>query len=240
MIPLQRERESSLSPEKLNELAATLAWVCETYGDSAGLSCSFGGPGGLVLAHAAYSKGLQIPILFIDTDFLFPETYALKEKLEKEWALRIRTASPSLTPEEQAEQFGEGLWSIDPDRCCYLRKVEPMARLLDGIDCWVTALRRDQSQSRAKLERFEVHVTEAGTTILKVNPLVDWTRSDVWTYILENNVPYNPLLDRGYASLGCTHCTAMTVGDDERSGRWAGTSKTECGLHTFTRRHALP
>ena len=215
---------------------ATLAWVHETYGDAAGISCSFGGPGGLVLLHMAYSEGLRIPVLFVDTGFLFPETYALKERLEREWSLRIRTAFPSLTPEEQSERFGDNLWLTDPDLCCRLRKVDPMARLLEGVDCWVTALRRDQSPSRAGMKRFEVHVTETGTTILKVNPLIDWTRKDVWSYIVEHNVPYNPLLDRGYGSLGCTHCTAKSLNGDERSGRWPGMPKTECGLHTFTRR----
>lgn len=224
--------------EELSDPKAALAWVYETYGDSAAISCSFGGPGGLVLLHMAYSEGLQIPVLFVDTGFLFPETYALKERLEREWSLKIRTATSPLTPEEQAERFGQSLWSTDPDRCCALRKVEPMARLLEGIDCWVTALRRDQSLTRAHMERFEVHVTEAGTTILKVNPLIDWTRSDVWAYILKHDVPYNPLLDHGYQSLGCTHCTSRSAGGDERSGRWPGTPKTECGLHTFTHRRA--
>ncbi len=233
---MQRDHLGELPTEGFEDPRATLHWVHETYGNSAGLSCSFGGPGGLVLAHMAYSEGLDIPILFVDTDFLFPETYELKERLEREWGLQIKEARSPLTPEEQAERFGDRLWSTDPDRCCQLRKVDPMAQLLEEVDCWVTALRRDQSPSRANVKRFEVHVTEAGTTILKVNPLVDWTRSDVWTYIVEHNVPYNPLLDIGYASLGCTHCTAKTIGDDERSGRWQGKAKTECGLHTFTQR----
>ena len=227
--------EEANAASELQDPREVLRWVWEAYGESAGLSCSFGGPGGLVLAHMAYTAGMRFPILFVDTGFLFPETYALKERLEKEWGLIVRTARPDLSPEEQARLYGDRLWAVDPDQCCSLRKVEPMAKLLEGIDCWLTALRRDQSQTRSQMKRFEVHVTESGTTILKVNPLIDWTRADVWAYVVRHGVPYNPLLDQGYTSLGCIHCTTRASGDDERSGRWVGHAKTECGLHTFTR-----
>lgn len=215
-----------------------LKWVESTFGDRSGLSCSFGGPGGIVLAHMVSRWSPSIPLLFVDTGFLFPETYALKEKLEREWNLQVYTRHPKLTPAEQERKYKERLWEDDPDMCCHLRKVQPMLALLKGKTCWITALRRDQSTTRASTQRFELHQLESGEQLLKVNPLVDWDRSTIWRYILEHELPYNPLLDQGYTSLGCTHCTVRSSGTDEREGRWQGISKTECGLHTFTRLEA--
>lgn len=213
-----------------------MAWVAQTFKERAGLSCSFGGPGGVVLAHMAAQLEPKIPILFIDTDFLFPQTHALKERVEREWGLKVLTARSRLSPREQEEQYGPSLWARDPDLCCHLRKVEPMKELLQRFDCWVSAIRRDQSSTRADAELIETHVLDDGREIVKVNPLIHWTRRDVWAYIAEHDVPYNALLDDGYSSLGCVQCTRRSAGGgDERAGRWPGTGKTECGLHTFTR-----
>lgn len=213
-----------------------LRWVWERFGARSGISCSFGGPGGVVLASMAARERLPIPILFIDTDFLFPETYAMKERLEREWGLTVRTGRAALSPEAQEEAYGPALWSREPDLCCRIRKVEPMASLLQEIDCWVTALRRDQSPTRRTTRLIETHRLGDGRMILKVNPLFDWSRKQLWQYVHEHQLPYNPLLDEGYGSLGCIHCTARTEGGDERAGRWVGRDKTECGLHTFTER----
>lgn len=215
-----------------------LQWAASRFAPRAGISCSFGGPGGIVLAHMTYRLGLALPLLFVDTEFLFAETYRLKKTLETTWGLEVRTARPSLSPTEQARAFGDRLWEKDPDRCCRLRKVEPMQELLSDIDCWITALRRDQSASRAQVEYVEVHVLADGREIVKLNPLCRWTRRDVWDYIIRHRLPYNPLLDQGYKSLGCTHCTVPAEGADERAGRWQGHAKTECGLHTFTQRRS--
>ena len=165
-----------VSEETRRELAQAsavdvMAWVAATFGERAGLSCSFGGPGGIVLAHMAAHCEPRIPLLFIDTDFLFPETYALKAHLEQAWGLTVRTGRPRLTPEEQELAHGPALWARDPDLCCHLRKVEPMKELLADLDCWVTALRRDQSRSRAQVQLLEVHTLDDGREILKVNPL---------------------------------------------------------------------
>lgn len=227
---MEADRElSEAPPERI------LQWVGENFGKRAGISCSFGGPGGVVLAHMASQFAPESKILFVDTGFLFPETYALRDRLEAEWGLRVVTAEPDLSPSKQEELYGPRLWERDPDLCCHLRKVEPMAKLLAQVDCWVTALRRDQSPTRAGVRRFELHEVSPLHSVLKVNPLADWSRADVWNYVHERGLPYNPLLDDGYPSLGCIYCTARADGPDERAGRWKGTSKTECGLHTFTR-----
>lgn len=211
-----------------------LAWAAGTFGPRAGVSCSFGGPGGIVLAHMLYRLGLRLPLIFIDTGFLFPETYQLKEELEAKWGLVIKTGRPALSPAQQALQHGERLWERDPDRCCAIRKVQPMAELLQELDCWITPLRRDQSPTRAAIDTLELHRLSDGREILKLNPLAHWTRSQLWAYVFRHKLPYNPLLDRGYRSIGCTHCTAPVEAGDERAGRWQGHAKTECGLHTFT------
>jgi len=126
------------------------------------------------------------------------------------------------------------LYQTDPDRCCTIRKVEPLARAIAGFDAWISAVRQDQSSSRSLTEVVEYHEVE-GRPIVKVFPLAHWSRADVWRYIRENGVPYHPLLDQGYSSIGCWPCTRPTApGEAERAGRWSGTGKTECGLHTFT------
>src|SRR3989442_1312818 len=125
----------------------------------------------------------------------------------------------------------------DPDRCCWIRKVEPLERALAGFDAWISAVRQDQSETRSSTELVEYHELD-GRPIVKVFPLARWSRADVWRYIRDNDVPYHPLLDQGYASIGCWPCTRPTApGEPERAGRWSGTGKTECGLHTFTRKH---
>ena len=225
-----KETLDTASPEAL------LAWAAETFSPRVALSCSFGGPGGVVLAHMAHRLGLSIPLLFIDTGFLFPETYRLKEEVRRAWRPAIVTITPALTPEEQAERYGDELWGRDPDLCCALRKVAPMARALEELDCWITALRRDQSPTRAQVDPIELHRLETGRAILKLNPLARWTKREVWQYVTTYGLPYNRLLDEGYRSIGCVQCTAKASGDDERAGRWQGTTKTECGLHTFTQR----
>jgi phosphoadenosine phosphosulfate reductase len=134
-----------------------------------------------------------------------------------------------LTPQQQAESHGDALWASHPDQCCQLRKVEPLTRVLQGYDAWITGIRRDQAMSRANAGLIE---WDQKFELVKVNPLARWTWTDVWTYIKVYEVPYNPLHDRSYPSIGCTYCTApVASGDDPRAGRWKNFSKTECGLH---------
>jgi phosphoadenosine phosphosulfate reductase len=134
-----------------------------------------------------------------------------------------------LTPDRQAELHGDALWAKDPDLCCQLRKVEPLTRVLRSFDAWITGIRRDQAPSRASAGVIE---WDQKFGLVKVNPLARWSWADVWTYLRIHEVPYNPLHDQNYPSIGCTHCTApVSSGEDLRAGRWKNFAKTECGLH---------
>ena len=205
-----------------------LAWAAARFGGRLALTLSFSGPGGVVLAHMVASIDRSIPVLFLDTGFLFPETVALRDTVAERYGLTVVTLTPETDPGP--------LYMTDPDACCAIRKVEPMQRALTRYDAWASALRRDQSATRADTDVIEYHDSERGA-VVKVHPLALWSRDDVWSYIRKYDVPYHPLLERGYASIGCWPCTRPTgVAEDERAGRWSGTQKTECGLHTFTKR----
>ena len=173
-----------------------------------------------------------VPLFYLDTDFLFPETYATRDRIIQQYGLKpaqVIQVKSLLTPDQQAAQHGAALWSTEPDRCCQLRKVEPLTRVLKGYDAWVTGIRRDQAPTRANAGLIE---WDSNFQLMKVNPLARWTWSDVWTYIKVYEVPYNPLHDQNYPSIGCTHCTAAVApGEDPRAGRWKTFTKTECGLH---------
>jgi phosphoadenylyl-sulfate reductase (thioredoxin) len=187
------------------------------------------GAEGCVLIHLIASAQLPIDIFTLDTGLLFPETYALWTELEQKYGITIRAVRPEHTVEEQAVRFGPALWSRSPDECCRMRKLEPLARALEGADGWITAIRRDQTAERATAPVIE---RDRRYGVLKINPLVRWTSKDVWRYLHAHDVPYNPLHDAGYPSIGCQPCTtAVAEGEDPRAGRWRGQAKRECGLH---------
>jgi phosphoadenosine phosphosulfate reductase len=160
----------------------------------------------------------------LDTHVLFPETYATWRALEERYGIEVDVYQ-GMSLERQASLYGDELWKREPDACCGIRKVAPLNEALSGVDAWVSGLRRDQSAARATTKKLH---WDAARSLWKVNPLADWSDADVWRYILERDLPYNPLHDQGYPTIGCTHCTKPGVG---REGRWAGTGKTECGLH---------
>lgn len=195
------------------------------------VACSFGAED-VVLVDMVHRIDPSIPLFYLDTDFLFPDTYATRDRIIQQYALKpaqVIQVQSLLTPEQQAAQHGPALWSTEPDRCCQLRKVEPLTRVLKGYDAWITGIRRDQSPTRATAGLIE---WDSKFQLVKVNPLARWTWSDVWTYIKVYEVPYNPLHDQNYPSIGCTHCTApVAPGEDPRAGRWKTFTKTECGLH---------
>jgi phosphoadenosine phosphosulfate reductase len=199
------------------------------YGEKLVYACSFGAEG-IVLIDLISQINPQAKIVFLDTDFHFKETYELIDKVKRKYPkLRIVMQKPELTPEEQAENYGEALWRRNPDQCCSIRKIEPLKRALDGADAWISGLRRDQSPTRRNVEFFN---QDDKFGLIKVCPLIHWTWADVWDYIKEHDLPYNPLHDRGYPSIGCEYCTLPTGNlQDSRAGRWAGIEKTECGLH---------
>lgn len=220
--------------------ADVLAWAWGQFGARAAIGTSFQGAG-LVMMHLAAEAGLRFPVFTIDTGLLFPETVALKERLEGFLGIRIETLVPELDVEAQARQQGAALWERDPDLCCTLRKVLPLRDRLRDLDGWITGLRREQSETRAGIGLLELQVDDevGGRPLVKLNPMVGWSREEVWDYIRRHGVPYNPLHDRGYRSIGCWPCTARAAdGGGERAGRWTGFAKTECGIHTFMQRRA--
>src|SRR5579871_753428 len=207
---------------------ALLRWAAEFFGDEVAMASGFG-PEGVALIDMATRVQPRIRIFTLDTDFLFPETYQLIEKIEQRYGIAVERVKSSLTPAEQERRHGAALWAADPDACCDLRKVEPLRRKLAGLRAWITSIRREQTAARATAQKLG---WDAKFHLVKINPLADWTSKQVWSYIHERRLDYNPLHDRGYPSIGCTHCTrAVLPGEDARAGRWSGFSKTECGLH---------
>jgi phosphoadenosine phosphosulfate reductase len=202
------------------ELVGTLA---ETFGPRLSLACSFQKEE-TVLLDILLRADPKARVFALDTHVLFEETYGVWREIEKRYGIEIEAyAGPSLG--RQAAAHGDALWESNPTLCCAIRKVGPLALALADLDCWITGVRRDQSPTRATTARL---AWDEKHELWKANPLADWSNSDVWTYIREHELPYNPLHDRGYASIGCTHCTAPGEG---REGRWSGLDKTECGLH---------
>ncbi len=205
-----------------------LRWSFEHYHPRLAIASGFGAEG-MVLIDLASRIRRDVHIFTLDTDFLFSETYILIGRVQERYGINIELVRPSLTPEEQARQFGPALWKSNPDECCRLRKVEPLRKKLSGLRAWITASRRDQTPARAQARKVD---WDSQFGLVKINPLADWSSERVWNYIREHNVPYNPLHDRNYPSIGCTHCTrASRPGEAPRAGRWAGLDKTECGLH---------
>jgi phosphoadenosine phosphosulfate reductase len=170
-------------------------------------------------------------IFTVDTEFLFPETYALIDRIQQRYAITVERVFSLLSPEKQEQLHGPRLWDRDPDQCCNLRKVDPLRRKLSELDAWITSIRRDQTRFRTYAHKLE---WDEKFGLVKVNPIADWNSKQVWRYLHEHSVPYNSLHDQNYPSIGCTHCTrAVQPGEDPRAGRWPGTAKTECGLHVI-------
>ena len=208
-----------------------VAAAIERYAPKIVLACSFGAED-VVLVDMVHRINPSVSLFYLDTEFLFPETYATRDRVIERYSLQpqqVLQVKSVLMPEQQAAQHGEALWARHPDQCCELRKVEPLTRVLKGFDAWITGIRRDQSPTRAHAKLIE---WDQKFQLVKINPLAKWTWEDVWTYIRVYEVPYNELHDRNYPSIGCTHCTNPVMpGEDPRAGRWKNFTKTECGLH---------
>ena len=205
-----------------------LRWAFATYGNDVAIASGFGVEG-MVLLDLASRVRPDFRVFTLDTEFLFPETYDLMDRVERRYGIKVERVYSSLTPEEQEREHGAALWKSDPDKCCGLRKVEPLRTKLTELRAWITAIRRDQTSARASARKVE---WDAKFQLLKINPVADWTSAMVWSHALKHNVPYNPLHDKNYPSIGCTHCTrAVRPGESARAGRWSGSDKTECGLH---------
>ena len=209
-----------------------LLWAWDRLGPRVAFGTAFGASG-MVLLDVIQKAVPQIPVFTIDTGFLFQETLDLKKRIEMHYGFEIEAVLPRLTIEEQDRDYGSELYQADSNRCCWIRKVEPLQRKLGELDGWINSRRRDQGATRKEIPILEYYETDGGA-LLKLNPMANWTRKTTWDYILEHNVPYNPLMDQGYPSVGCWPCTKQVgEGEDERAGRWAGQGKAECGIHTF-------
>ena len=205
-----------------------LTWAFETFGDSVAVSSAFGAEGMVVIDIASRLRR-KFRVFTLDTEFLFPETYNLIDQVEQRYGVAIERVFSLISPEKQEETYGAELWKYAPDQCCNLRKVEPLQRKLSELQAWITSIRRDQTTARASAKKIE---WDEKFGLVKINPIADWSSEQVWQYIRQHDVPFNVLHERGYPSIGCTHCTrAVLPGEDPRAGRWSGSSKTECGLH---------
>jgi phosphoadenosine phosphosulfate reductase len=184
----------------------------------------------VALVHMLIARRPRIPVLFLDTGYHFPQTYAYRDEIARRWNLNLVNLLPRLTVAQQESQFGI-LHQSSPDRCCAMRKVEPLFAALEPYGTWFTGLRREQSRSRTALEPVADFKLPSGKILRKVSPLADWSTRDVWLYLKQHDIPMLPLYDEGYTSIGCAPCTSKPLDpNDERSGRWGG-KKLECGIH---------
>ncbi|MBI2874312.1 MAG: phosphoadenylyl-sulfate reductase [Firmicutes bacterium] len=213
-----------------------LEWAVENFHPRLALTCSFGAED-IVLAHLLKQIQPDARIYFINTGLHFSDTLETRDIFTRRYGINLEEFRPSMSLADQDAVHGERLYERDSDRCCAIRKVEPLRRALAGLDGWITGLRRDQAPTRKNIKVVEGHRVGDDRLIAKINPLAAWNEREVWDYIRLHGIPYNRLFDQSYLSIGCAPCTRpVQPGEDPRSGRWAGKEKTECGLHTFTKK----
>lgn len=232
------EKENKMiETEKITEIAERfengrpediISWAAGTFGQGISFACSFGLEDVCIIDMIARTAP-DTPVFYLDTSLFFRETYELIKKLEDRYGKRFERVTAEYTLEQQASRHGDSLWTENPDLCCTIRKVAPLKKKLSTLNAWMTGIRRDQTPVRANAKTVE---RDEKFNLVKINPLVTWTSGDVRDYVTKHGVPYNPLHDQGYPSIGCLPCTfAVKPGEDPRSGRWKGFAKTECGLH---------
>lgn len=219
-------------PDELEALSAEelLAWASEEFGAAFCLTCSWQKQSS-VLVHMVASLPRRPAIIELDTHLFFRESYETRDRLVERYGLTLLCPRiPTIAEQHRAE--GPNLWEKNPDRCCHVRKVEPLIEALAPFSAWVSGIRRDQSPSRATVRKVQ---WSERYRVWKLHPLADWDERRVWKYITDNEIPYNPLHDVGFRSIGCIPCTRPTLAqEEERAGRWAGSDKLECGLHLET------
>jgi phosphoadenosine phosphosulfate reductase len=209
---------------------AILRWAVDTFHPRLTMATAFGAEGCCII-HMLAEIEPGVRIFNLETGYQFPETLELRERIKERYGIAVEFVCAEQTVAEYEAEHGGPLYGLRPDQCCHDRKVLPLRRAVVGYEAWISAIRRDQTSHRAAAG--VVH-WDAKFALVKVNPLLGWTKSDVWRFILDNAIPYNPLHDQGYPSIGCWPCTVpVSEGADERSGRWAGTAKKECGLHVI-------
>lgn len=225
-----QEHEINLLAEhfETRSVEEVLEWAVARHSPKLVMTSNFGAEGVVLMDHLM-RVAPETPVIYLNTGFQFAATDDVKERLRDRYKFNLIEARSLLTVEEQAELYGDRLYETNSDLCCRIRKVEPLQRALAGFEAWVAALRRDQSLTRAAIKTVE---WSASKEMVKIHPLAGWNRSQVWSYIVKHNLPYNRLYDDGYTSIGCWPCTRqVTAGQHERSGRWAGSKKQECGIH---------
>jgi phosphoadenosine phosphosulfate reductase len=212
--------------DPVEEALAVRRWAGDTFGDGFAITSSMADG---LLAHLAAEAIPGVHVVFLDTGYHFAETLGTRDWITGVLPITLVNVTPPLTVAEQDARHGERLHERDPDLCCAMRKVQPLAEALAGYTAWGSGVRRDESPTRAATRIVD---WDAKREMLKINPIAAWTQDDVDAYIARHGVPVNPLVDIGFASIGCAPCTrAVAPGEDPRAGRWAGRSKTECGIH---------
>jgi phosphoadenosine phosphosulfate reductase len=206
-----------------------IAWAVARYFPHLTMATAFG-PEGCCILHLLSEIEPRTHVFNLDTGYQFPETLQLKEQIERRYGIRIELRQPETTVAEYEKANGGPLYITKPDQCCADRKLAVLNKSLVGMQAWMSGIRRDQSSHRAAAP---IVGWDKKFGLVKISPLANWTKKEVWKLITDHDIPYNPLHDQGYTSIGCWPCTrSVMFGEDERSGRWSGFAKTECGLHT--------
>lgn len=220
----QSQRLEAATPQQI------IRWAVERYFPKLTMATAFG-PEGCVILHMLAEVEPRAHVFNLDTGYQFKETLELRDRIAERYGLEVELKRPELSVERYEAIHGGPLYKTNPDLCCYDRKVTVLREAVAGMKAWMSGIRRDQSPDRAKTP---IVGWDKKFGIVKISPLANWTKNAVWDFIVKHDVPYNPLHDQGYPSIGCWPCTRnVQSGEDERSGRWSGTAKTECGLHTF-------
>ena len=233
---------ATATPELLEELRAysdqlegatpreIIAWAVAKYFPSLTMATAFG-PEGCVILHYLAEIEPRTHVFNLETGYQFKETLELRDRIAQRYGIEVELKRPAITVEEYERQQGGPLYQINPDQCCFDRKVVVLRQAVVGMKAWMSGIRRDQSPDRANAP---IVGWDKKFGLVKVSPLANWTKKDIWKAITDFDIPYNPLHDQGYTSIGCFPCTrAVLFGEDERAGRWSGTAKTECGLHSI-------
>jgi phosphoadenosine phosphosulfate reductase len=209
---------------------AILRWAVAEFYPRLTMATAFGAEGCCII-HMLADIEPDVRIFNLETGYQFQETLDLRERIKDRYGIEVEYIRPELSVEEYEAEHGGPLYRIRPDQCCHDRKVLPLRCAVEGYDAWISAIRGDQTTDRAAASVVQ---WDAKFNLVKINPLLAWTKKDVWSFITKYDVPYNPLHDRNYPSIGCWPCTRpITEGEDERAGRWSGTIKKECGLHVI-------
>lgn len=210
------------------EPAEIIRWAVDRYFPRLTMATAFG-PEGCVILHLLAQVEPRVHVFNLDTGYQFKETLELRDRIARRYGIQVELKRPAQTVAEYEAQHGGPLYKKNPDQCCHDRKISVLEASTAGMVAWMTGIRRDQSADRAKAP---IVGWDKKFRLVKINPLANWTKKQVWKLITDHDIPYNPLHDQGYTSIGCWPCTrSVMFGEDERAGRWSGTAKTECGLH---------